>query len=119
MQVQSLMVDVEDVKGNLEETRQQAALTLAGEIERVQDNTELLFSTWSETVKQEVEQRQDKLIQHAEGRSLAAEIKMRELNDMSAKMSSHIQQTEDLQKEVTFLKVQEPFFWSSDVEIMS
>ena len=103
--MQSILLEVEDIKGNLDEAKEQAAHRLAGEIERVQDSTELLFSSWSETLKQEIEQRQDKLIQHVEGKSLASELQMQDVEKLSQALATHHDQQEDLQKEIAFLKV--------------
>jgi hypothetical protein len=55
------------VKANLEEVRQQAAHRYASEIERIQDQNEMLFSTWSEALRDELEGRQNRVIQQIQG----------------------------------------------------
>ena len=99
------MLEIDDIKGNLDEAKQEVSHRLMSEIERVQDNTELLFSTWAETLKQEVEERQDKLIQHAEGKSLAAELQMRDLNNLAQLLTTQKTTIEEFQKDTAFLKV--------------
>ncbi len=67
---EDLRGSLNDVKANLEEVRQQAAHRYASEIERIQDQNELLFSTWSEALRDELEGRQDRVIQQVQGELL-------------------------------------------------
>lgn len=74
--------------------------------EKLQDQMEVLFSTWSEALREELQLRQDKVIQHSEGEMMAVDIKIRQLNDVSAKLSENHETLESMNASIRFLQVQ-------------
>jgi hypothetical protein len=96
---------LDDVKANLEEVRQQAAHRYASEIERIQDQNEMLFSTWSEALRDELEGRQDRVIQQIQGEEMAMEIRMRDLDTMTAQLSLKFDLCAELSSDMITLKV--------------
>ena len=100
---------IDDVKANLlaqlDEVRQQAAHRYASEIERLQDQSEMLFSTWSEGLKDELEGRQDRVIQQLRGEEMAMEIRMRDIDAMIAQLSQKFDSFAQLSNDMTRLKV--------------
>ena len=94
-----------DVKANLEEVRQQAAHRYASEIERIQDQNEMLFSTWSEALRDELEGRQDRVIQQVQGEEMAMEIRMRDLDAMTAQLSHKFDKFAEMSSDLATLKV--------------
>ena len=76
---EDLQAQSQDIKDHLEEVREQAACRFASEMEGLQNQHELLFSTWSEDFKEGLEERQDRLHEHAQGDHLALEIRVGQL----------------------------------------
>ena len=100
---------IDDVKANLlahlDEVRQQAAHRYASEIERLQDQNEMLFSTWSEGLRDDLEGRQDRVIQQMQGEEMALEIRMRDVDTMTAQLSQKFDSFAQLSSDVIMLKV--------------
>ena len=82
----SLQDQLHDLSANLGEVREQATHRFASEAERLQDQTEMLFSAWSEGLKDELEGKQHRLNEKIHGDQLAFEIRLK-----------HVEQTQETQ----------------------
>lgn len=75
------------------------------DMEKLQDQMEVLFSAWSEVLKEEFQQKQDKIVQHAEGQLLAIDIKMQHLEELAAKLSAGLKSVEIMNAALSSLQV--------------
>ena len=68
-----------DLKANIGEVREQASHRFASDIERLEDQTDTLFTAWSEKLQDELSQKQHRFNEHAQGSQLALEIRLHEV----------------------------------------
>ena len=88
--MQLLQASFVELAASVEELRQMVAHQRESDTEKLQDQMEVLFSAWSEVLKEELQQKLEKVNQHAEGELMAVDIKMQHLKELAAKLSTGI-----------------------------
>ncbi len=75
----TLEAQIQDIRANLGEVREQAAHRFASEAERLQDQNEELFLTWSEGLKEDLEQRHHRFSEQLHGEQMAVELRLQHI----------------------------------------
>ena len=81
---ESLHDQTSDIKAKVEDVREQAAHRFASEVERLEDQNEMLFSAWSEDLKEELELKHRQLNEKFYGEQLALEIRLQHVEEVQA-----------------------------------
>lgn len=90
-----LQDQIQDIQANLAEIREQATHRFASEMEKLQDQNDVLFTTWSEGLKEELKRGQQRIHERTQGDHMAFEIRL----DRSETLLSHLAlKLEDLEQ---------------------
>lgn len=91
----SMQLELMEMRDQIKEIKEQAACRLANEMDILQDQNKQLFTAWSEGLKEELQERQGHISEHAQGDQQAFEMRLRQLGEVLAAGLRGFMQPED------------------------
>ena len=105
LQQESLTAQQGELEANFEELKQLVALQHDSEAERLQEHSGLLFSAWSDALKEELEQKLNSMAQHTKSEMHDADLEEQRPEGFAAQLSEGVTSVQAMKSDITFLQV--------------
>ena len=105
LQQESLTAQLGELEANLEELKQLVALQHDSEAERLQEHSGLLFSAWSDALKEELEQKLKAMVQHTKPEMHDADLEEQRPEEFAAQLSERVTSVQAMKSDIAFLQV--------------
>ena len=105
LQQESLTAQLGELEANFEELKQLVALQHDSEAERLQEHSGLLFSAWSDALKEELEQKLKAMAQHTNPEMHDADLEEQRPEQPASQLSVEETSVQAMKSDIAFLQV--------------